>query len=631
MLRERLRALDALPLLVALLLGMKVLWSRHLVIGHALGTGFLADLVFLAVIWAFASSVRGRPGRIAIALVALFSSVVLLGSVMYASYFEQPPEAAMLLMAGQVRLGEDVLGLLTLKGALLLADLPFVFWAAFRPARGKVLQQRATLAFGVASLHMAIVLTIVTAVVGTGKDPLTVAYRFGLFSFESASVLGRSLGGDGDGLAFRGDLQSQIDRLTGHSDGPRMPNAPEFGQYEGKNVILIQMEALQAGLIGARIDGQAIVPRLEAFIGRSHYFPNTYSQIGGGNTADAEFVVNTSLLPPTGQPASVAYARKEIPGLPRMLEERGYTTATFHTNTADFWNRFQLYPALGFGAYCDRVFFGDDDITGYGPSDRVLYEKTLPVLVSELTQENRFYASLVTLSAHYPFRSIQGRSPLKLSEDVAKTTTGRYLEAQAYADEQLGWFLDRLETHGLLDECIVVIYGDHFGMRWADETDEDAAIRKHLYGRAYNRADFYNIPLVIHLPGQDRPFVHDTVLGQVDVMPTVADLLGLDLAGVPHFGRSAFVDTQTLLTRPGALPVSIDGTLLYIRGVDGKEDRFYLSKTQEKLYITQHPPEGFENAVKQLSLCDEYVLGLADRAGASKKVGYIPKPGPDFR
>ena len=627
---ERLRALDAFPLIVAGLLAVKVLMVRRLVLGHAFGTGLIADVLFLIAVSALAATVKGRAGRALLALVSIFTSVVLFSIAIYASFFEQLPTPQLLFMARQVRLGDDVMGLVTLKSLLLLADIPYVLWRASRPT-GTPLRPSAVRVVVALTLPVAVLLTLVTALVGTGTDALSVSYRLGLVPFETASLFGGSLESEAEAVSLQPDIQAQIDALTGHIDGGRLASAPEAGQYAGKSVIVIQMEALQAGLIGARYEGVPIVPHLEALVAKSHYFPNTYSQIGRGNTSDAEFIVNTSLLPPVDQPASVAYAAKEIPGLPRLLAQRGYTTATFHTNTADFWNRFQLYPALGFGAFCDRAFFGDRDVTGYGPSDRILYEKVIPPLVAEAREGRPFYAHIVTLSAHYPFRPAAGRSRLQLPPDVADTTTGRYLRAQAYADAQLGWFMSQLESYGLLDECIVVVYGDHFGLRWEDQTAKDAVIRRDLYGHGYNRADFYNVPLIVHLPKQQEGMVTETVLGHVDVMPTLADLLGLDLQDVPHFGRSAFVDTPTRLTRPGAMAMSIDDRLLYLKGINGKEDRFYLSKTQQKLAVTEPASEAYEAAAQQLRLSAEYAEGLPERKGAAKKVGYIPNPGKDFR
>ena len=70
-----------------------------------------------------------------------------------------------------------------------------------------------------------------------------------------------------------------------------------FGLAEGRNVFIIQVEAMQNFVIGASYEGQVITPNLNALIGNdSFYFDHYYYQIGGGNTSDAEFAVNNSLM-----------------------------------------------------------------------------------------------------------------------------------------------------------------------------------------------------------------------------------------------------------------------------------------------------------------------------------------------
>src|SRR5690606_19350781 len=97
---------------------------------------------------------------------------------------------------------------------------------------------------------------------------------------------------------------------------------------------------------------------------------------GQGNTSDAEFVVNTSYyIPPRGAAAQV-YAGKSLPSLPKLLQAQGYDTATFHTNVVEFWNRGEMYKALGFNRYYDQEFFGEEDTIFFGASDEVLYRMT---------------------------------------------------------------------------------------------------------------------------------------------------------------------------------------------------------------------------------------------------------------
>jgi phosphoglycerol transferase MdoB-like AlkP superfamily enzyme len=66
--------------------------------------------------------------------------------------------------------------------------------------------------------------------------------------------------------------------------------------------------------------------------------------------------------------------------------------------------------------------------------------------------------------------------------------------------------------------------------------------------------DHQRIPLIIHLPGQKQPQVQTKPVGQIDIMPSIADLIGLDISQTPHLGRSVFVDSGALIETRMYLP-----------------------------------------------------------------------------
>src|SRR5690606_9603319 len=95
----------------------------------------------------------------------------------------------------------------------------------------------------------------------------------------------------------------------------------QFGTAAGKNVIMIQMESFQNFLVNLSVDGQEITPNFNKLVNEHFYFNKFYQQVGQGNTSDAEYVVNTSLyIPPRGA-ATQMYADRELPSLPKLLEE----------------------------------------------------------------------------------------------------------------------------------------------------------------------------------------------------------------------------------------------------------------------------------------------------------------------
>ena len=233
-------------------------------------------------------------------------------------------------------------------------------------------------------------------------------------------------------------LQGYIEELTG---GPSEGSLAGFtpGSAAGKHVIVVQVEALQAAAIGAKVAGASVTPNLDRLASESWYFPNHVSGAGLGTTSDAEFVVNTSLYPPEGAAASLAYADRELTSLPRILGQNGYESYTFHTNSVKYWNRSQLYPALGFSQYFDKSYFGSADKIAFGASDRVLFDKTLDKLAAADRRGTRFYAQVITMSSHFPFTEVpMGRRTLPLANPYTGTIEGDYLTEINYADTEIG-------------------------------------------------------------------------------------------------------------------------------------------------------------------------------------------------
>ena len=223
-----------------------------------------------------------------------------------------------------------------------------------------------------------------------------------------------------------------------------------------------------------------------------------------GNTADAEFIMNSSLYSPKGQAASVAYVGKAIPALPRLLGQQGYDTFTMHQNTAAYWNRKELYATLGFSRYYDSGFFRwADKFDRKGSSDELLFKKGGDLLRQVDASSTPFYAQLITLSAHSPFDLIpQARRPIKTPKDLKGSLMGDYITSENYTDFALGKFITQLKADGIWDDSIIVIYGDHTSMNENKLSGKDARAAKQLLGRSYSAADRQRVPLIIHLPGQ---------------------------------------------------------------------------------------------------------------------------------
>lgn len=398
--------------------------------------------------------------------------------------------------------------------------------------------------------------------------------------------------------------------------GVTMPTVSKhFGLDQGKNLIIVQLESFQNFLIGLTLDGHEITPNLNRLARENTYFHNFYANAGQGTTSDAEFVVNTSFYVPPNEPATSSdYMEKDLPSLPRLLNQYQYYTATFHTNRVDFWNRNDLYKAVGFKTYYDQAFFGKDDYIAFGSSDEVLYEKTLPELVRLDANSQPFYAMVISMSAHHPYHIPEEKYRMTLPEEYEGTLLGDYLRAQNYADDAMGQFLEGLKKSGLWDDSLLVFYGDHQGLPMYTLDRKEKELLKSLIGHKYDYVDMFNVPLIIHSPGGQLPKVMAGTGGQIDILPTVANLLGLPLKDQLYFGQDLFNQSSNLIPLRHFLPTGsfINDTSIYVTGNDYEDGSNY-SLEDNRLIQNGSTKNQFEAGQLLLNLSNSYLLQLPNR------------------
>jgi len=382
-----------------------------------------------------------------------------------------------------------------------------------------------------------------------------------------------------------------------------------FGAASNKNVIIIQLESTEGFVIGLTVDKQVITPNLNSLIKDSLYFPHFYSQIGRGNTSDAEFVSNTSLYPLETGIISADSRNMAFPSLPRLLKTEGYTAVTFHPNIVTYWARHYLYPALGFDKYYDKKFYQDEDFVGrWGSSDETLFKKALPLLVNFQNNKQKFYASFITLTNHHPYILPDNRIRLILPDKLKGSYVGNYLTSVNYMDYALGQFIQDLKANNLWENSILVVYGDHFGISKIQES-QNTDFFTPLLGRAHDAIDRLNVPLVIRVPGL-KPQIINTSGGQVDILPTLANLLGIPLNQI-DFGQDILNYKQNLL---GFRYYNPDGTFI-------DSNSFHLAGSKEIQKLDNHrlmTNEAYylqeEQRIKLLmQLSDSYIQSLAKK------------------
>ncbi|EGA88291.1 sulfatase [Planococcus donghaensis MPA1U2] len=389
-----------------------------------------------------------------------------------------------------------------------------------------------------------------------------------------------------------------------------------FNAAEGRNLIVIQVESMQNFPVGLDVDGTEVTPHLNKLLDESFYFPNTAQQTGPGNTSDAEFILNTSLYPVAFNPTSQTFGNKKFPSLPRLLTAENYKTLTFHADDISFWNRDELYPALGIGNYYYGEFFGKDDVIGIGPSDRVMFEKALPILRGHHVNDQPFYAQLIGLTSHHPFTLPEADRQLELPERFNNSLTGDYLVSINYMDTVINDFIEELKQEGIYENSVIAIYGDHFGLQQSAISENDVDLVSELLGREYRTMDRLNVPFIIHAPGiTDEGQTFEKTSGQLDMMPTLANLLGISLNEQIVFGQDLLNHDSNLLGARYYLPIGSfwNDEVLFIPEKDFDDGNAYDLETDKAVEDYEQYRDDYDRILQLEKLSDEYMESLPEQ------------------
>ncbi|GGF85611.1 hypothetical protein GCM10010912_33650 [Paenibacillus albidus] len=389
-----------------------------------------------------------------------------------------------------------------------------------------------------------------------------------------------------------------------------------FGKGYGTHLIVVQLESFQNFLIHTSIQGQPLTPVINKLSAESLYFPHIFQQIGRGNTSDAEFISNTSIYPVGAVAMSKKYGDREFPSLARLMRQRGYVANTFHVNDVSFWDRNQMYPALGFDTFYDRRYFPHMKFSRFGASDEDLYRVGINKLKTLDKRQKNFYAQFVTASSHSPFTIPKNSKRLKLNETLKGGPLREYLTAVNYADYALGTFIDKLKETGLWDKSVLVVYGDHFGL---NKKKFDAKKLSEALGIPYHKQiSTFNVPLMIHLPGQLHGKIIKQTGGQVDILPTVANIMGIDLKAEAFtaFGQDLLNVDHNVVGMRYYLPTGsfFNNEVLFIPGEKGFADGTATSiRTLQRVEDIAPYKSDYDDIIQRMKSSDRYVKQLPIR------------------
>jgi len=290
-------------------------------------------------------------------------------------------------------------------------------------------------------------------------------------------------------------------------------------QLNQPNVMIIMLESFSVEYI-ASINGtnEVNTPFLDSLIHKSLVFTNCYAN--GKKSIDAVPSIISSIPKLMDQEFITSiYATNQIESIPKHLKPIGYETAFFHGATNGSMNFDQFTQKVGFDHYFGRNEYNNDkDFDGtWGIYDEEFFKWT----ADQMTQlKTPFFTTIFSLSSHPPYAI-----PEKYKGKFSGGQTPMHNSVK-YTDYALQQFFAYAKTQPWYNNTLFILTADHTPASGTPEYFMDMGNM--------------HIPLVFFHP-TDTTFkgVNNKVVGQIDIMPTLFDLIGYDKKFYA-FGHSIF-------------------------------------------------------------------------------------------
>ncbi|MCI5132086.1 MAG: LTA synthase family protein, partial [Candidatus Electrothrix sp. EH2] len=288
-----------------------------------------------------------------------------------------------------------------------------------------------------------------------------------------------------------------------------------FPQGKQPNVVLILMESVRAKESGAYGAKQSFTPAFDRLAQQGLLYKNFYAN--GTQTVRAELSLLCSFYPNfTGTPIYMKRPKLRLSSLPGILKDDGYRTLWISGFKASYANKDGFLRKHGIEELYDGSDLDPDSTEkiGWGYSDRAIFSYAEAILDK---QQEPFFAEIMTLSNHWPFDFPYSETP-KILPETADNKYSNYCRGIYYTDWAMGEFMKRMRKKSYFNNTLFIITADH-GIWYFPPEEKLSTVEK--------QEAYFRMPLLFYAPAVLAPKVSDIVTSQIDVAPTVLDLLGI--------------------------------------------------------------------------------------------------------
>lgn len=320
------------------------------------------------------------------------------------------------------------------------------------------------------------------------------------------------------------------------------------GLFQGKNLIFISAEAFSAEVIDPDL-----TPTLYRLATKGIQFQNFYQPSGAGTTG-GEYQNLFGMLPTNGGQSFKDTANNlNYYTMGSMLDRLGYYGQAFHNNSYTYYDRHKTHSNLGYSAgFMGRGNGMEAFVPNYWPqSDLDMFKGTVPMYIDK-EPFNIYYMSVSGHSGYTKYGNSMTNKNWKYVQHLNYSDTVKgYLAAQLELEYALAHLMEKLEEKGIADNTVICLTADHFPYG----LDSDASLGNmpylsELYG--YNvetvfQRDHNALILWCGALEDQEPIVVDSPVSSLDILPTLANLFGVEFDSRLLPGRDVFSDAPALV------------------------------------------------------------------------------------
>ena len=290
----------------------------------------------------------------------------------------------------------------------------------------------------------------------------------------------------------------------------RIDNSGTGQTYE--NVVFLIIESYLSYTSDKKIDGKEVTPFLNSLKKDStvYYNGQMSENVTMGESSDGQFIYMTGLLPLRSS-ITISKARDaELPGLPKHLSKR---THMIVPTISSMWAQDEMCQQYGFELLYSQSDYAKGEYSYL--NDEQVFQLAMQ---KDKETDNPFFSVVLTMSMHQPYRK-QIDSTLLITDPSMPKDLACYLNACHYTDRQVERYFEHLKRSGLYDNSLIVIAADH-------------SVHNTDFGGVSKEIPLY----IVNVPNSIRDKMWKGACNQIDVYPTILDLLGIesDWYGLGH-------------------------------------------------------------------------------------------------